>query len=54
MFGPKQKSLQCPMPSRNNICNSVLATRWHGGKESACQCRTFKRQGFNIWVGKIF
>ena len=23
------------------------------GKESACQCRRHKRQGFNPWVGKI-
>ena len=23
------------------------------GKESACQCRRCKRQGFNLWVGKI-
>ena len=23
------------------------------GKESACQCRRHKRQGFNSWVGKI-
>ena len=23
------------------------------GKESACQCTRFKRQGFDLWVGKI-
>ena len=23
------------------------------GKESACQCRGCKRQGFNTWIGKI-
>ena len=23
------------------------------GKESACQCRRFKRCGFDPWVGKI-
>ena len=24
-----------------------------GGKEPTCQCRRFKRRGFNPWVGKI-
>ena len=24
-----------------------------GGKEPACQCRRYKRHGFNLWVGKI-
>ena len=23
------------------------------GKEPACQCRRYKRHGFNLWVGKI-
>jgi len=27
--------------------------RWHRGKESACQFRRCKRQGFNPWTGKI-
>ena len=27
--------------------------RWHGGKESARQCRKCKRCGFDPWVGKI-
>ena len=27
--------------------------RWHGGKESACQCRRPRIHGFNPWVGKI-
>ena len=27
--------------------------RWRNSKESACQCRTRKRQGFDSWVGKI-
>ena len=27
--------------------------RWHSGKESACQCRRYKRLGFDPWVGKI-
>ena len=26
---------------------------WCSGKESACQCRRCKRQGFDLWVGKI-
>ena len=27
--------------------------RWLSGKESASQCRIFKRRGFDPWVGKI-
>ena len=27
--------------------------RWHSGKESACQCRRFKRLGFDPWIEKI-
>ena len=27
--------------------------RWLSGKESACQCRRWKRPGFDPWVGKI-
>ena len=27
--------------------------RLHGGKESACQCRRYRRCGFNPWVKKI-
>ena len=27
-------------------------SRWHSGKESACQCKRHKRHGFNLWVGK--
>ena len=27
--------------------------RWLSGKETACQCRRFKRLRFNPWVGKI-
>jgi len=26
---------------------------WHSGKESARQCRRYKRYGFNPWVRKI-
>ena len=27
--------------------------RWLSGKEPACQCRSYKRLGFNPWVGRI-
>ena len=27
--------------------------RWYSGKESACQCRRFKRLGFHPWVENI-
>ena len=27
--------------------------RWLNGKDSACQCRSHKRGGFNPWVRKI-
>ena len=27
--------------------------QWLSGKETACQCRRFKRRGFDPWVGKI-
>ena len=30
--------------------NSILS--WLRGKESTCQCRRLKRQGFDPWVGK--
>ena len=28
----------------------IRLSRWHSGKESACQCR---RWGFDPWVGKM-
>ena len=28
-------------------------SRWHNGKESACQCRKHRRCWFNPWVKKI-
>ena len=28
-------------------------TRWLGGKESACQFKRHRRQGFDLWVRKI-
>ena len=31
----------------------IKLPRWCNGKESACQCRRFKRHGFHPWVGKI-
>jgi len=27
--------------------------KWLSAKESACQCRRHRRQGFNSWAGKI-
>ena len=27
--------------------------KWFNGKESAYQCRSCRRCGFNLWVGKI-
>ena len=27
--------------------------RWFSDKESACQCRKYRRCGFDFWVGKI-
>ena len=34
-----------------NIHNGL--PRWHGGKESACQCRRHMRCGFDPWIGKM-
>ena len=31
----------------------LRCSRWHSGKESACQYRRCKRPGFEPWVGKI-
>ena len=31
----------------------VVLPRWYSGKESACQCRRFRRGRFNPWVKKI-
>jgi len=36
--------------------SAVLSTgllRWLSGKESTCQCRRYRRCGFDPWVGKI-
>ena len=33
--------------------SSLGVSRWHRGKESACQCRKCRRHGFNPWIGKI-
>ena len=30
----------------------LTLSRWHNGKESACQCRRCKRCGFDAWVRK--
>ena len=32
---------------------SKWASRWHSGKEATCQCRRFRRLGFDPWAGKI-
>ena len=37
--------LCCVKGKKFSLCN-----RWHGAKESGCQC---KRHRFNPWVGKI-
>ena len=29
------------------------SNRWLSGKDSACQCRSHRRRGFNPWVKKI-
>ena len=37
-----------------NFCMVTLGLpRWHGSKESACQCRRHKTCRFNPWIGKI-
>ena len=28
-------------------------SRWHSGKESACQCRRLERHGFDPWIRRI-
>ena len=35
------------------LSSSSSSSKWHSGKESACQCRRHKRHRFNPWVGKI-
>ena len=45
------------LPQRTQIQNKVTCLLGlpgsTSGKEPACQCRRWKRQGFNPWVGKI-
>ena len=36
-----------------NITNSKQLSRWHSGKEIACQCRRHEKCGFDPWVRKI-
>ena len=38
---------------REGIYLYIELPRWHGGKDSACQCRRHKRPGFDPWVRKI-
>ena len=46
-----------PAPQFGSIRSSVLSLLWVSqvvcGKEPACQCRRYKRRGFNTWVRKI-
>ena len=35
-----------------NIHTHIGLPRWLSGKESACQCRRYRRCGFDPWVGK--
>ena len=44
------KYVKCEMPKKAFKCR---LPGWHSGKEPTCQCRTCKRQGFDIWVRKI-
>ena len=62
MFSNFLPSVLSLWDSQVNVCvNSSLvlllyvswASRWHSGKEAACQCRKHKRCGFDPWVGKI-
>ena len=32
---------------------TIILPRCCSGKESACQCRRWRRHGFDPWVGKI-
>ena len=54
-----------PEPLESNLYASLLKNPkyinvyflklkiWFSGKESSCQCRRWRRWGFNLWVGKI-
>ena len=35
------------------VCIKVGLSMWLSGKESACQCKRHRRQGFDVWVRKI-
>ena len=35
------------------VASSLIGLLWHSGKESACQCRRYRRPAFNPWGGKI-
>ena len=39
----------------NLVCVSTFygLPRWRSGSESACQCQSLQRHGFDPWVGKI-
>ena len=50
-------SLICFFPTTPNFESSLLTVKgfpkWNTGKESVCQCRRYKRCGFDPWVAKI-
>ena len=37
----------------NSCIIPVWLPRWLSGKESACQCRRYRRHRFDSWVGKL-
>ena len=39
--------------SMNNILNSLTGPGGTSGKEPTCQCKRFKRCGYDCWVGKM-
>ena len=61
VFWPKEIPFTwkfCPFDElSSNLCFEVTIIlefpRRHSGKESACQCRSYKRWRFNPWVRKI-
>ena len=53
LLQPSQNPGSFPFSYISNFSISLhLHHYWHSGKESACQCRRYKRCRFNPWVGK--
>ena len=50
---PKSTPLSYSQKTRFTNSHSNVLSRWCNGKESACQCRRYKRRGFHSLVGKI-